>query len=110
MQEGTTYVGLDAHQESTHGAIILASGEVVEDRFATTPEGIRRWARGLGKRRRGFVTTLGMEDCCQGETQSDPGSRWPLDLVGEPRIGGSLLGEGIRCRQLAASVAIAVDD
>lgn len=45
MQEGTSYVGLDAHQESTNGAMILSSGEVVEDRFATTPDGIRRWVR-----------------------------------------------------------------
>ena len=50
MQEGTPYVGLDAHQESTHGAIIFASGEVVEDRFATTSEGIRRWSRRLKRR------------------------------------------------------------
>jgi len=50
MQEGTTYVGLDAHQESTNGSIILARGEVVEDRFATTPEGIRRWVRRLKRR------------------------------------------------------------
>ncbi len=47
MQEGTTYVGLDAHQASTNGAILLASGEVLEDRFATTLEGIRRWVRRL---------------------------------------------------------------
>ena len=58
MQEGTTYVGLDAHQESTNGAIILASGEVVEDRFATTPEGIRRWARRLKRRCHGPIV------CC----------------------------------------------
>jgi len=55
MQEGTTYVGLDAHQESTNGAIILASGEVVEDRFATTPDGIRRWARRLKRRCEGRI-------------------------------------------------------
>ena len=55
MQEGTTYVGLDAHQESTNGAIILTSGEVVEDRFATTPDGIRRWARRLKRRCEGRI-------------------------------------------------------
>ena len=50
MEEGTTYVGLDAHQASTNGAIIFATGEVVEDRFATTPDGIRRWVRRLKRR------------------------------------------------------------
>jgi len=55
MEEGTTYVGLDAHQESTNGAIILTSGEVVEDRFATTPDGIRRWARRLKRRCQGRI-------------------------------------------------------
>ena len=29
IEKGTTYVDLDAHQASTKGAIILASGEVV---------------------------------------------------------------------------------
>ena len=29
--------------------------------------------QGLGKRRRGFMTTLGMEDCCEGEAGPDPG-------------------------------------
>ena len=50
MEKGTTYVGLDAHQASTSAAMILASGEVVEDRFATTPDGIRRWMRRLKRR------------------------------------------------------------
>jgi transposase len=58
MQEGTTYVGLDAHQESTNGAILLASGEVLEDRFATTSEGIRRWVRRLKRRCKGPIV------CC----------------------------------------------
>ena len=58
MEEGITYVGLDAHQESTNGAIILTSGEVVEDRFATTPDGIRRWARRLKRRCQGRIV------CC----------------------------------------------
>jgi transposase len=55
MEKGTTYVGLDAHQESTSGAIILAGGEVVEDRFATTEEGIRRWVRRLKRRCEGRI-------------------------------------------------------
>jgi transposase len=38
--------------------MILAGGEVVEDRFATTPEGIRRWARRLKRRRSGRIV------CC----------------------------------------------
>ena len=50
MKKGTTYIGLDAHQGSTNGAIILPTGEIVEDRFATTPEGIRRWVRRLERR------------------------------------------------------------
>jgi transposase len=58
MEEGTTYVGLDAHQASTNGAVILASGEVVEDRFATTSEGIRRWVRRLRRRCPGRIV------CC----------------------------------------------
>jgi transposase len=58
MEEGTTYVGLDAHQGSTNGAIILASGEVVEDRFATTAEGIRRWVGRLKRRCKGRIV------CC----------------------------------------------
>jgi transposase len=55
MEEGTTYVGLDAHQASTSGAIIFATGEVVEDRFATTPDGIRRWVRRLKRRCEGRI-------------------------------------------------------
>ncbi len=58
MEKGTTYVGLDAHQESTNGSIILSSGEIVEDRFATTPEGIRRWVRRLKRRCKGRIV------CC----------------------------------------------
>jgi len=58
MEEGTTYVGLDAHQESTNGAMILTSGEVLEDRFATTPDGIRRWVRRLKRRCQGRIV------CC----------------------------------------------
>lgn len=55
MDKGTTYVGLDAHQASTNGAIVLPSGEIVEDRFATTPEGIRRWVRRLRRRSTGRI-------------------------------------------------------
>ena len=58
MEEGITYVGLDAHQESTNGAIRLASGEILEDRFATTSDGIRRWVRRLKRRCKGRVV------CC----------------------------------------------
>ncbi len=58
MENGTTYVGLDAHQESTNVAMILASGEAAEDRFATTPEGIRRWARRIKRRSKGRIV------CC----------------------------------------------
>ena len=59
MEKGTTYVGLDAHQVSTNGAMILASGEVVEDRFATTPEGIRRWVHRLKRRCKGCSPSEG---------------------------------------------------
>ena len=58
MEKGTTYVGLDAHQASTNGAILLASGEVLEDRFATTTDGIRRWVRRLTRRYKGRIV------CC----------------------------------------------
>ena len=59
MEKDTTYVGLDAHQGSTFmGRLFWTSGEVVEDRFATTPEGIRRWARRLKRRSKGRIV------CC----------------------------------------------
>jgi transposase len=58
MEKGTTFVGLDAHQASTNAAMILASGEVVEDRFATTSDGIGRWARRLKRRCKGPIV------CC----------------------------------------------
>ena len=46
MGEDTTYVGLDAHQETIFAAMLLPGTEApVEDRFENTPEAIRRWAR-----------------------------------------------------------------
>ena len=58
MEKGTTYVGLDAHQVSTNGAIILPTGEILEDRFATTPEGVRRWVRRLKRRFTSVITSI----------------------------------------------------
>jgi transposase len=59
MNEDITYVGLDAHQETIHAAVLLPGVEkAVEDQFANTPEAIRRWARRLLQRVPGPVV------CC----------------------------------------------
>jgi transposase len=59
MNEDITYVGLDAHQETIHAAVLLPFVEkAVEDQFANTPEAIRRWARRLLQRASGPVV------CC----------------------------------------------
>jgi transposase len=59
MTEVITYVGLDAHQERIHAAVLLpgASG-AIEDAMANTPEGLRRWVRRLRRRNPGEVV------CC----------------------------------------------
>ena len=57
MEEGISYVGLDAHQASTVAAMILPTGEVVEDRFATDGEGVRRWVRRLKRRSTGPIVS-----------------------------------------------------
>jgi len=58
MEEGITYVGLDGHQASTGVAIALPSGELLEDRFATSAEGVRRFVRRLERRGEGPIV------CC----------------------------------------------
>jgi len=56
VQERITYVGLDAHQETIHAAVLLPGIEkAAEDQFANTPETVRRWARRVGKRAPGRV-------------------------------------------------------
>lgn len=56
MGEGTTYVGLDAHQETIYAAMLLPGSESpVEDRFENTPEAIRRWARRVRSKAAGDV-------------------------------------------------------
>jgi len=56
MEEGITYVGLDAHQETIHAAVLIPGIErAAEDAFSNTPEAIRRWARRLVKQGPGAV-------------------------------------------------------
>lgn len=56
MEKPTTHVGLDAHQETIHAAVLLpGSTHPLEDRFGNTPEGIRRWVRRLRHRAPGEV-------------------------------------------------------
>jgi transposase len=57
MEKGITYVGLDAHQTSTVAAVILPTGELLEDRFATSAEGVRRWVRRLKRRSKGPIVS-----------------------------------------------------
>jgi len=48
MAKGITHVGLDAHQETIHAAILLSGRrEAVVEAFANTSEGIRRFVRRL---------------------------------------------------------------
>jgi transposase len=56
MEEGITYVGLDAHQGTIYAAVLMPGIEkAVEDQFANTPEAVRRWARRVAKRAPGPV-------------------------------------------------------
>lgn len=56
MSEDTTYVGLDAHQERIHAAILLPGAlDAVEESFANTPDGIRRFLRRVRKRAPGPI-------------------------------------------------------
>jgi len=56
MREDITYVGLDAHMETIHAAILLPGSEdSVLDSFANTPDGLRRFARRLKKRAPGPI-------------------------------------------------------
>lgn len=57
MEEGITYVGLDAHQASTVAAVRLPTGERVEDRFATSAEGVRRWVKRLKRLSKGPIVS-----------------------------------------------------
>jgi hypothetical protein len=46
MTKDITHVGLDAHQETIHAAVLVPGSEkALENTFANTPEGIRRWVR-----------------------------------------------------------------
>jgi transposase len=59
MNEGITYVGLDAHQERIYAAVLLpGASQAIEDAWANTPEGLRRWVRRLRRRDEGKVV------CC----------------------------------------------
>ena len=51
-------MGLDAHQASTVVAVALPSGELREERFATSAEGVRRFVRRLRRRVEGPIV------CC----------------------------------------------
>ena len=56
MTNDITNVGLDAHQETIHAAILFPeSEEAVMDSFANTPQGIQRFTRRLLKRAPGPV-------------------------------------------------------
>ena len=56
MEKGITYVGLDAHQETIHAAVLLpGSLKALEDAFANTSEALRRFVRRLRRRAPGEV-------------------------------------------------------
>jgi transposase len=56
MEEGITYVGLDAHQGTIYAAVLMPGIEkAAEDQFANSPETVRRWARRVAKRSAGPV-------------------------------------------------------
>jgi len=56
MSKGITYVGLDAHKERIHAAILLPGcGDTVLDTFANTAEGLRRFVRRLKRRAPGSI-------------------------------------------------------
>ena len=56
MEKDITYVGLDAHQETIHAAVLVPGIErAAEDAFANTPEAVRRWARRVVKQAPGSV-------------------------------------------------------
>ncbi len=56
VNQGITHVGLDAHQAKIHAAILLPGTEgALEETFANTPEGIRRFVRRLRRRAPGEI-------------------------------------------------------
>ncbi len=56
LSTGITYVGLDAHQQTIHAAILLPGiRESVVDTFPNTPGGIRRFVRRVKKRASGPI-------------------------------------------------------
>jgi len=56
MTKDIAYVGLDAHQNRIHAALLLPGwSEAVEDSFANTAEGLRRWVKTLKRRTSGTV-------------------------------------------------------
>ena len=59
MEKDTTYIGLDAHQETIHAAMLLPGAEqALTESFENTPEVIRRFVRRLRRRAPGEVV------CC----------------------------------------------
>jgi transposase len=56
MSEDITYVGLDAHQERIHAAILIPGApDAIEESFANTPDGVRRFLRRVRKRAPGAI-------------------------------------------------------
>ena len=56
MNEGITYVGLDAHQETIHAAVGLPGEHSrCRDRFANTSDGLRRFIRRIRRRAPGEI-------------------------------------------------------
>jgi hypothetical protein len=50
VQGGRRCIGLDVHREFAQVAIWQGGLVIQADRFATTPEGVRAFAQGLGQR------------------------------------------------------------
>jgi transposase len=82
-----TYVGLDAHKETIHAAILLPGADkALEESFANTSEGVRRFVRRLKKRAPGEVV------CCY--------EAGPLGYA----LQRTLIGLGLRCAVVAPSL------
>jgi transposase len=86
MKEGITYVGLDAHQASTVVAVVRPTGELLEDRFATSAEGVQRWVRRLKRRSKGSIV------CCY--------EAGPIGYT----LQRMLQGHGVECQVIAPSL------
>ena len=87
MKKDITFVGLDAHQETIHAAILLpGTEEPLEESFSNTSEGIRRFVRRLKKR------ALGEGVLCY--------EAGPLGYT----LQRTLIGLGLRCLVVAPSL------